>query len=226
MSSIDFEAYERFTARHRSRFRGISRATDGEHSPEDVAGEALLLAVEMAEKAGAPPGFDDADFQDLLLRHLYQHLVKYTETVVRYAVKLDKPIDGEEVCAEDHPAMRRRADVGNEPAEPLAQLLAKEAAAAPIDTVTPHESRAAAYFHLLERCGSSMRIAAEALRISISYCYFRFNEAKRLVTLQSDLKPIIGDPTFAPGPWRPYKMTMDRPWHQLALRFDDMDLPL
>ncbi|WP_427183922.1 hypothetical protein ACL598_20570 [Bordetella bronchialis] len=225
MSSIDFEAYERFANRHRGRFRGISRDTEGEHTLEDVASEALVLAIDMGEKAGAPPDFDDPEFQDRLLRHLYQHLVKYTERVVRCAVRLDKPIDGEEVSAENHPAMRRRADVGNEPAEPLAQLLAKEAAAAPMDAVTPHESRAAAYFHLLERCGSSMRLAAEALRISISYCYFRFNEAKRLVTLQSDLKPIIGDPTFSPGPWRPYKMTVDRPWQQLTLGFDDMELP-
>jgi hypothetical protein len=45
------------------------------------------------------------------------------------------------------------------------------------------------------------------------------------VTLQSNLKPIIGDPTFSPGPWRSYKMNVDRRWHQLTLGFDDMDLP-
>ncbi|OZI20486.1 hypothetical protein CAL26_23615 [Bordetella genomosp. 9] len=224
MSSIDFEAYERFAIRYKARFAGISRATDGEHTPEDVASEALLLAVEMAQKVGATPDFDDSEFQDRLIRHLHQHLVKYTETVVRHAVRLDKPIDGEEVSAEDHPAMRHRADMGNDPAEPLAQLLEKEVAAVPLDTVTPHESRAAAYIHLLDRCGSSMRIAADALKISLSYCYFRFNEAKRLVTLQADLKPIVGDPAFAPGPWRPYKMIVDRPWQQLTLDFDDMDL--
>ncbi|WP_143277759.1 hypothetical protein [Bordetella genomosp. 10] len=173
----------------------------------------------MAEKSGIAPDFDDPEFQDRLFRHLYQHLVEYTEKIVRGAVRLDKPIDGEEISAEDHPAMRRRVDAGNEPADPLAQLLAKEAASVSV-TVTPHESRAAAYLHLLERCGNSMRVAAAALRISLSYCYFRFNEAKAAVIVQENLQPIIGDVSFLPGPWRPFKLVMPERWLQLSLDLD------
>lgn len=219
MSSIDFEAFDRFTNRYRGRFRSISSATKGEHSPDDVASEALVIAVDLAEKNGAVIDFDDPVFQDQLLRHLYQHLVKYTETVVRYAVKLDKPIDGEDISAEDHPAMLRRVDVGNEPADPLAQLLAREAAAASVVTVTPHESRAAAYVHLLARCNNSMRAAADALRISLSYCYFRFNEAKAAVSVQENLRPIVGDASFLPGPWRRFRIVAPCRWLQLSLDF-------
>jgi hypothetical protein len=177
------------------------------------------MAVNLAEKAGVPPDFDDDGFQDRLLRHLYQQLVKWTETTVRHAVRLDKPIDGEEIQADDHPALRSRTDDDRAPQDPLAILMVQEEAAKPTRTLTQHESRAAAYYHLLERCDSSMRIAAEVLRISVSYCYFRFNEAKRQVGVQDDLRPIVGDSSFRPGAWRPFKMTPNHQWRQLPLNF-------
>ncbi|OZI31720.1 hypothetical protein CAL29_28005 [Bordetella genomosp. 10] len=65
-----------------------------------------------------------------------------------------------------------------------------------------------------------MRVAAAALRISLSYCYFRFNEAKAAVIVQENLQPIIGDVSFLPGPWRPFKLVMPERWLQLSLDLD------
>lgn len=226
MSSFDFAAFHEFAKAKRAKFRAIAQATQGEHTSEDVENEAILVALEVAEKDGVPVEFRSSAFQDRVIAFLYQRLVRYAETVVRYAVKLDKPIDGEEVQADDHPAMRRRMDDGHSPQDPLDLLIAKEDAAQPMASVTQHESRAAAYYHLLEQCDSSMRLAAEALRISLSYCYFRFNEAKRLVSMQTNLKPIIGDVSFCPGPWRPYKVQLPERNRQLSFDFAAGHLPL
>lgn len=97
--------------------------------------------------------------------------------------------------------------------------MAQEEAAKPARTLTQHESRAAACFHLLERCDSSMKVAADVLRISLPYCYFRFNEAKRQVTVQEDLRPIVGETSFRPWACRSFKMTANQQWRQLTLNF-------
>ena len=47
----------------------------------------------VAQKTGLALDFDDPFFQDRLAAFLYKELTQFAETVVRYAVKLDKQLD-------------------------------------------------------------------------------------------------------------------------------------
>lgn len=60
--------------------------------PADVAQKAWLMAGPLAERRGLALDFLDPDFQYLLLRHLYQVLVRYTDLHVHYGVRLNHAI--------------------------------------------------------------------------------------------------------------------------------------
>lgn len=82
-----FAAYRVFVAEQQREFRRISAATKGEHSAEDVSQEALLTACALQADRGMAMRFADAGYRKLLLSHLYQHFVRYTETTVRRALR-------------------------------------------------------------------------------------------------------------------------------------------
>jgi hypothetical protein len=63
-----------------------------------------------------------------------------------------------------------------------------------------------------------MREVAQHLLISLSYCYFRVNEARRLVELQADLPQAVEDAGFKPRTWRPFQIKMPRVQLELDLR--------
>jgi DNA-directed RNA polymerase specialized sigma24 family protein len=217
MSLGSFESFLRFTAAKSKRIRAVARATMGEYSEEDVTNEAWLMAFEVAEKLGVPVDFDDESFQQNLIAFLYQELVRYSETTVRHALKLDRPIHGEAVSIDDHPAMRQLAS--SEYSDPLHHLIELEAAEEDREP-SPHESRAGAYVRLLEHCGYSMHKVAYSLLISLSYCYRRLNEARLMCERQLVLPQGISgtDDSFIPGPWRPFKIR--RVWVQGELDLD------
>ena len=68
--------------------RRIARATRGEHEFDEVVNHAWLLATDLAAR-GMTTDFLDTGFRTLLLGHLYQALVRYTDVHVRYANRLD-----------------------------------------------------------------------------------------------------------------------------------------
>lgn len=217
MSGSSIEAFKRFALAKRKRFKAIERKTGDEYTPEDIEGEAWLMAPVVAQKTGVSLDFDDPRFQDCLIAFLYNGLTRYTETVVRYAVKLDRQIDGENVAADDHPAMRQWA--ATEFNDPLQHLIEAEEADADHREHGPHESRAGAYLHLLQRFDNRMSEVADHLLISRSYCYFRYNEARRMVEQQLVL-PAAGLVTGSashPQSWRAFRAV--RQWTQIELDF-------
>lgn len=215
MPGSSIEAFKRFTLAKRKRFEAIARKTGDEYTPEDIEGEAWLMAPMVAQKTDLALDFDDPLFQDRLVAFLFNELTRYTETVVRYAVKLDRQIAGEDAAADDHPAMRRLA--ANEFSDPLRHLIATE------DTQTeprehgPHESRAGAYIHLLRHFDNRMHEVANYLLISPSYCYFRCREARRMVEQQLSLPAagLLTESANHPQSWRAYRTL--RRWVQLDL---------
>jgi len=217
VSGADFEAFQRFVSTTRQRFKSIAWKTDNEYTPEDIEGEAWLMAPVVAEKLGVALNFDDSFFQDRLVAFLYNELTTYGETVVRHAVKLDRHIDGEEVSIDDHPAMRKL--VASEFSDPLQHLIAAEEATTEPREHEPHESRAGAYLHLLRRFDNRMKEVADHLLISSSYCYFRYNEALAMVQRQLPLpaEGLISDSAGGPKPWRPFRAV--RLWVQVEFDF-------
>jgi len=136
------DAFIRFLRSHQQDWRRISRRTRGEHSPEDVQAEAWLMLATLRNK-GITIDLDAPDHQSLLISHLYQHLVRYTELDVRNAVRLDHAPNGEE--GEAHPlAHLLAADAHYDPV--VALMHAEDQGQSALDrNLSAHQSMAAAY---------------------------------------------------------------------------------
>lgn len=208
----------------------ISRATRGESSPEDVASEAWLMLGTLQSK-GRVVDLRQPEHRKLLLSHLYQHLVHYTETNVRHAVRLDHAPGGEE--GEMHPlAHLLAAGEHHDPA--LALMQAQEQAlqqAARQPQLGVHQSLASAYVHLLERFDNRMATLADHLLISLSYCYRRCAHARVLAVNQQPLPSaaMCRDSGFVPGAWRSFRLPCQAAGGflgQLSLPFEEEDVAL
>ncbi|MDO8942167.1 MAG: hypothetical protein Q8N17_03990 [Burkholderiaceae bacterium] len=210
-------AFARFLVDKKKDIQRIARATRGEYEPSDVESEAWLLAQRLPQTKGWTVDFTDGRQQDKFLSYLYQELVRYTELVVRHAVRLDhKP--GGDAGDDPHPLVNILAS--DEGHDPLATLLLAEAAQLQAAEPDAHHSLAAAYLWLLRRLNNDMRQLAQHLLISLSYCYRRMARARMLAVIQQPLPPTIADQAgcFVPKPWR--KERMQRIPVQLVLDLD------
>lgn len=216
------DAFIRFLRSHQQDWRRISRHTRGEHSPEDVQAEAWLMLATLRNK-GITIDLDVPDHQSLLISHLYQHLVRYTELNVRNAVRLDHAPNGEE--GETHPlAHLLAADAHYDPV--VALMHAEDQGQSALDRdLSAHQSMAAAYLYLLRSFNNQMVAVADHLMISLSYCYRRCKHARLLAIHQEALpaSAMASDPDFVPGVWRRFRLS--RAPIQLSFDFDsDMHL--
>ncbi|RST45401.1 hypothetical protein EJI00_24060 [Variovorax sp. DXTD-1] len=214
------DAFTQFLTLRRRDLQRISRHTRGESSLGDVQTEAWLMVDTLARK-GVVIDLLESEQQSLLIAHLYQHLVRYTELQVRHAVRLDHAFDGAE--GEAHPLMYLLA--AEQHYDPVVALMEAEdqAQAARDDEPAAHQSLAGAYLHLLRRFDNRMRDVADHLMISVSYCYQRCAHARCLAVHQQALPSTANGTTFVPGAWRRFRI-----WRmpiQLAFDFDkEMDL--
>lgn len=216
------DAFTPFLRAHRQDWRRISRHTRGEHSPEDVQAEAWLMLATLQDK-GIALDLQRPDHQSLLISHLYQHLVRYTELHVRNAVRLDHAPNGDD--GDRHPlAYLLAADAAYDPAVALMHAEDQREAALEHDP-SAHQSIAAAYLYLLRYYDNRMGAVANHLMISLSYCYRHCAHARLLAMHQEALPAtaMAADPKFLPGAWRRFRLV--RTPVQLSLDFDsDMHL--
>jgi hypothetical protein len=220
MTQRDDGAFERFLNDRVKDLRRISGATRGESSLGDVQSEAWLMLMDMQSK-GITINLGDPQHQKLLLSHLYQHLVRYTELNVRNAVRLDHSPSGE--ADEMHPLAHLLAAAPEyDPVNALAE--AEEQARTAIAEPSAHHSLASAWVALLRMFDNRMTEVAKHLMISLSYCYVRCTYAKVLAVYQWPLPTAPYGPAFVPKPWRRYRIM--RPHMQMALDFgEDGALP-
>lgn len=211
------DSFTEFLGRFDARLRHISRATCGEASLEDVQAEAWLMVAEFRRK-GLAIDLRQAEHQQLLLSHLFQHLVRYTDRKVRHGLRLDHAPGGED--GEVHPLAHRLA--ANENSDPLVALVELEERSKLDEeaNLSPHQSLAAAYLCLLDRLNYRMSAMAEHLLISLSYCYQRCAHARTLAVHQQALPSdaMASDPAFVPGAWRTFRL--ERQAVQLSFDFD------
>lgn len=144
--------------------------------------------------------------QDLLLRYLYQHLVRYTERHLQYAVRLDRWTgkDGEDNV---HPLLNKLA--ADDGADPLALISAREESLqAELNEPDCHHSLASAYVHLLRRFDNKMSAVANHLLISRSYCYARYARVLLLAQRQHPipLQRAAKQDRFMLGAWRKFRL--------------------
>jgi len=187
------DPFTQFLQQQASALRRIARAARGEHSAADVAQEACRLA----ERHGRPIDFAEPAFQDLLLRHLYQALVRHTELNVRHTVRLDHAIGTD--SDETTPDWRMKQLVDDRQDDPLSHWLAHEKRAGQPDPDTPH---AWAWTVLLRECGQHMPSVAMRLLIPVSRAYRCCARARQLANGQHPLAlpPIVDARQL--GPWR------------------------
>lgn len=215
---MDDDDFLGFLDAHREAMARISRATRGESSPEDVHAEAWLLVVDLKSR-GTSIDWRDPAHQELVLRHLYQQLVRYTELNVRYAVRLDHGMEE----GESHPlAHLLQADEMSDPETALISAQEQTRLSETID-LNAQQSLAGAYLYLLGHLGNRMGALADHLRISLSYCYRRCAHA-RIWAVHQQAFPAAAmrrDPAFMPGAWRRFRL--QREPVQLSLDFDWSD---
>nr|WP_295074710.1 hypothetical protein [uncultured Roseateles sp.] len=146
---MSMDSYQAFIIQRAAEIRRIARQTCGEHTAEDVQVEAWLIAERISTKRGFSINFSHRADQEQVLAWLYNHLVKYADKQIRYAVKLDKDWDKEDADAAVH-AMARLLTAPDS-FDPAVMLLRQEDEPDPLGLSKHSYSQASAYVILLSR---------------------------------------------------------------------------
>jgi hypothetical protein len=162
---MSMNSYQAFLVQRRTDLRRIARQTCGEHTAEDVEVEAWLIAERIARKRGFAVNFSHRADQEQVLAWLHNHLVKYADKQLRYAVKLDKDWDKEDSDSAVH-AMARLL-TAPEAFDPAVMLLRREDAPGPLSLTQHSYSQASAYVILLCRFDWDAEELAKHLRIVV-----------------------------------------------------------
>lgn len=181
--------------------RRIASHTRGEYSPLDVEHEAWLLACDLAGVGDVVAALANPEFQDTLLRYLYQNLVRYRERKIRTAVRLDQ----EDEDSPDKYDLISASNVDNT-CNPLETLIASESSTLHSEQACSLDSVAGAYVFLLQRHGGNMRTLADYLSISVSHCYRCCAKARHLAVNQHPIPyGAMGGTESSVRPWRKYR---------------------
>jgi hypothetical protein len=218
MHARDALQFQRFLKEERSKLVLIARHTRGECSVEDVNNEAWVMIHELQARGrlvdlGAPDG------RILLLKYLYQKLVRYTDRQVRFAERFEQAaVHGEN--ADRNPLLNTLA---SDPSlEPLTALLAaEELAREPRNEPPAHESPASALVMLLRVFDNKMPRLSDYLLISVSHCYRCCAKARRLAVHQRPLRAPIqaSDEKHALRPWRKFRIPGREPRRRIRYEY-------
>lgn len=195
--------------------RRIAWHSQGESRLEDVQSEIWLVADELSKKRDNPIDFLNPEHQDLLIAYTYQKLVRYCETNVRNAARIDDTDnEGDQLNYENR---LTNGDIE----DPLNQIIVEPDR--PAGTLGPL-SLGAAWTSVLDRCNNQMTSVAYFLKLSLSHSYRCFNQALHVTQWQHQLPLYLSDKaSLNPQPWRRYRRY--RKPEQLAFAFDE-ELPL
>ncbi|MBN8480787.1 MAG: hypothetical protein J0L88_04260 [Xanthomonadales bacterium] len=195
--------FDRFIAARLSDLKRIARATRGEHRLEDVVNEAWLMAVDVAAKHKLALDLSDAAFQNRLIAHLYQALVRYTDLHVRRAERLDHGTpDGHGEDRRNPRSGHLVADGGTGPLHRLLEVEARDTSATAGHRV--RGSLGEAWIALFDRFRSMRRIA-ECLLISVSHAYRCCARVREVTMQQSPFCMHAQDAPPQVGPWRRFR---------------------
>jgi hypothetical protein len=219
MADQEDREFGQFVIERKKDLQRIARSTRREHQFSDMRAEAWLMARNWRDKKGIPANFLDVDYQQLLLSHLYQHLVRYTDLHVRHAVRLDHTPQGTMEEDASNPLMHKLAD--SSCPDPLAMLIEPGSSCRQNDEPDCHHSPASAWLHLLRHFDNRMRAIAHHLLISVSHGYRCCAKARSFAWHQHPIPLTVRTDgnTFLPGAWRRFRMC--RIPVQLAFGFDE-----
>lgn len=210
--------FESFLQRHEADFARISRASRREWAVEDVRNEAFVLACDIGTRRGHPLDLADPGEATLLLRHLYNHCVRYGERVVRHARRLDHAAPGDDDGGHHWLLDQLAADGG---ADALSLLEAAEDAKQGHQAPDPYQSPAAGFAWLLRRFDQRMADVAGFLLISLSWCYRCCRDARTRAGAQWSLPHLTAaTPEDAVRPWRRFRLPPRQPHADAQMELD------
>jgi hypothetical protein len=144
--------FEAFLRERAADFRRLAAATRGEMGPDDLAGEAYLMAVRLGERLGRDLVLSDLDDQEALIAALYVAHVRQGDWQHRMAARLYSEDDDEDGY---NPINYVAAP---ETSDPLAKLLLEEGEQS---ALAESYSEAAAYAVMFSNFGNdSARLCA------------------------------------------------------------------
>ncbi|HDS1578253.1 TPA: hypothetical protein QEL15_000272 [Stenotrophomonas maltophilia] len=207
------DGFAAFVEQRRADLKRVARHTRGECREEDVINEAWLLAATWEEAGRESLDLAAPDDRSLLISHLYQKLVRYTDVNVRHAVRLDHAPGGEEGS---HPLLERLSVDGQDPLSVLQRC--EQAPSLPGEGELKY-SVASTYLLMLQHHNFRVSALARFLRLSVSHTYRCCADASLLSARQHALvlAPPIGMESLRP--WRRYRAL--RIPRQLEFDFED-----
>lgn len=215
----DESAFEQFVERSRKNMQRIARATHGAYHFDDVRQEAWLLAHDLCAKGIIDPALRDEESRTVLLSHLYQKLVHYTDRRLRGAISLDPLVE----YGDDDPRALLDSLASDNHDNPLDELIQREDMDAAKPEPDAHHSVASAWLSLVRRFENDMAKVAQHLLISLSHAYRCYARAKYFAVHQQPAPIAVENMNFLPGPWRRFRL--QRMPVQMSFTFDD-ELPL
>lgn len=206
MMSTGFDAIAKFFKDRVKDLKQIARGAQGDLELSDVENEAWIEAQKLGESRGAPVNFLDHGDQEHLLARLYNRLVKYANTTLRYAVRLDKDWDREESTA--FGATLARLLTAPASYDPVVSLEASQDGDEVQAAVQRSYSEAAAYVLLLMRFDWEAKDLAIHLRIALASLRLRLRIAGFKVKFQPSLFDGVAKiPEDFPANVRPERVT-------------------
>lgn len=212
------EPFDQFVTERKRDLQRISRHSRLEYGLDDVIGEAWLEIWNLQQK-GHQVDLTCKASQDLLVSHLYQRLVRYTDLKVRHGVRLDQADPDDEVNGSHWLSRTLVSDDGEHPSTLLERMQESSSSESGLGDL-----EAGAYVVLMRRFGNSMRAVASYLLISRSHAYRCCSHARMVARCQHGMK--TSDAAFVmdfPRPWR--RARFERVPVQLSFSLDD-ELPL
>lgn len=217
--TVDDAKFDQFIALRNADLQRIRRATRNEHDLPDIIHEAWLLSRDLSDRRGIPVDFQDPAYQQLLISHLYNHLVRYTDRKVRTAARLEAPVG---IQSGDDLTTLGNLLPSDSALQPLAILIQREEQLEERSEADVPDTMVRGYVRLLGRF-HTMRAVANHLLISASHAYRCRNRAVRSSHIQPPVPTQMMDDDFMPGPWR--RRRYQRTPLQASFDFDE-ELPL
>jgi hypothetical protein len=179
------DAFLAFVQLKRAKLRYIASSTCGEHTVDDVMGEAWLIADRISRKRGFDVDFGNADDQETVLAWLFNELVRFADKHTRYAVRLDKDWDQEDAGAAVEALSRFL--IAPEAFDPAVAHELDDARQERMAVVKHSYSQAVAYLILLERFRWDMDDLADHLNVVAGTLQSRIRQCAAWIRQQPSL---------------------------------------
>jgi hypothetical protein len=211
--------FESFLRERASDFRRISRSSKSQISPEELHGEAWLVAQDICAKRGKEVDFTNLLDQDAIFAKLHVLHVKRADWRFCFAASMDQEDEDEEGGSVNHWSNSISA---HPTSDPLELLLLQETMADAESLLTSSYSQAAAYIAVFYAFDHDRQEICAYLVITDVTLMRRVGIAEQTVRVQPSLFDRIekiGE-SFMPAPGRAYAMRANEQYSAMQFKWE------